>query len=101
MAGSLRHSEPTVRALGAPDLTTTVLTLTLTGLSADSSLAGGTGARPHRRLGSVAAMLGGAAVGAALLQHSATLVIALAAIGAAAVAAAFTAVKTGRPARDS
>ncbi|MFJ6619871.1 DUF1275 family protein [Kitasatospora sp. NPDC091335] len=32
----------TVRGLGVPDLTTTVLTLTLTGLAADSRLAGGT-----------------------------------------------------------
>jgi hypothetical protein len=32
----------TTRKLGVPDLTTTVLTLTITGLAADSSLAGGT-----------------------------------------------------------
>ena len=58
----------TVRHLGAADLTTTVLTLTLTGLTADSTLAGGPGAKPRRRLGSVAAMLAGAAAGAAILQ---------------------------------
>jgi hypothetical protein len=40
--------------LGAADLTGTLLTLTLTGLAADSALTGGPGARPHRRLGSVA-----------------------------------------------
>jgi hypothetical protein len=34
-----------VRKLAIPDLTTTVLTLTLTGLAADSSLAGGGGGR--------------------------------------------------------
>jgi uncharacterized membrane protein YoaK (UPF0700 family) len=39
----------TVRHLGASDLTTTVLTLTLTGLTADSALAGGPGAKPQRR----------------------------------------------------
>ena len=32
----------TARCLGVPDLTTTVLTLTLTGLAADSTLAAGT-----------------------------------------------------------
>ncbi|HEY2579219.1 MAG TPA: YoaK family protein, partial [Streptosporangiaceae bacterium] len=79
----------TVRHLGAPDLTTTVLTLTLTGLTADSALAGGSGAKPHRRLGSVAAMLAGAAAGAAILQWSPAAVIALAAALAIAVAVAF------------
>jgi uncharacterized membrane protein YoaK (UPF0700 family) len=70
----------TVRRLAAPDLTTTVLTLTLVGLAADSHLAGGSGARPHRRLGSVLAMLAGAATGALLLQiTSPTVVIGLAA----------------------
>jgi uncharacterized membrane protein YoaK (UPF0700 family) len=71
----------TVRRIAAPDLTTTVLTLTLVGLAADSHLAGGSGARPHRRLGSVLAMLAGAATGALLLQiTSPTVVIALAAV---------------------
>jgi uncharacterized membrane protein YoaK (UPF0700 family) len=53
----------TVRSLAVPDLTTTVLTLTLTGLAADSSLAGGSNPRWRRRVISVAAMLGGAALG--------------------------------------
>ncbi|TVT27472.1 DUF1275 domain-containing protein, partial [Amycolatopsis rhizosphaerae] len=58
LAVALGVQNATVRRLAAPDLTTTVLTLTLTGLAADSVLAGGTGSKPHRRLGSVAAMLG-------------------------------------------
>ncbi|HWE87955.1 MAG TPA: YoaK family protein [Pseudonocardiaceae bacterium] len=58
----------TVRRLAAADLTTTVLTLTLTGLAADSVIAGGPGGKPYRRLGSVLAMLAGAAVGAELLR---------------------------------
>ncbi|HEX7658434.1 MAG TPA: YoaK family protein [Pseudonocardiaceae bacterium] len=58
----------TVRRIGAADLTTTVLTLTLTGLAADNVIAGGPGAKWFRRLGSVLAMLAGAAVGALLLQ---------------------------------
>jgi uncharacterized membrane protein YoaK (UPF0700 family) len=57
----------TARRLGVPDLTTTVLTLTLTGVAADSRLAGGTGGHPARRLIPVAAMLAGALLGAVLV----------------------------------
>ncbi|MFE2581052.1 YoaK family protein [Streptomyces sp. NPDC059378] len=57
------------RRLGVPDLTTTVLTLTLTGLAADSTPAGGAAPRPGRRILSVLVMLLGAFVGAALLLH--------------------------------
>jgi uncharacterized membrane protein YoaK (UPF0700 family) len=59
----------TARRLAVPDLTTTVLTLTLTGIAADSSLAGGSGAHAGRRLLSVGAMLLGAIVGALLLLN--------------------------------
>ncbi len=60
----------TVRRLAVPDLTTTVLTLTLTGLGADSSLAGGNAPRWQRRITSVIAMLGGALLGALLVQRT-------------------------------
>ncbi|GAA3110837.1 YoaK family protein [Streptomyces echinatus] len=67
------------RRLGVPDLTTTVLTLTLTGLAADSVPAGGEGPRPGRRLLSVLAMFLGALVGAVLILHGhLTLTLALA-----------------------
>jgi uncharacterized membrane protein YoaK (UPF0700 family) len=66
-AMGLRNS--TVRRLGAADLTTTVLTLTLTGLAADSSLVGGTNPRPTRRIGSVVALFSGALIGAVLVLH--------------------------------
>jgi uncharacterized membrane protein YoaK (UPF0700 family) len=59
----------TIRQLKVPDLTTTVLTLTLTGLAADSSLAGGGNPNWARRIGSVAAIFLGAAVGATLVVH--------------------------------
>ncbi|MEU6660192.1 YoaK family protein [Streptomyces sp. NPDC046821] len=59
----------TVRKLGVPEMTTTVLTMTLTGLAADSSLAGGTNPRAVLRVVSVAAMLAGAGVGALLVLH--------------------------------
>ena len=58
------------RRLAVADLTTTVLTLTLTGLAADSPLAGGKGPRPGRRLLAIAAMCLGAAVGAFLAFHA-------------------------------
>jgi uncharacterized membrane protein YoaK (UPF0700 family) len=51
-----------VRKLAIPDLTTTVLTLTLTGIAADSSLAHGNNVRLARRIGSVLAMFAGAAL---------------------------------------
>lgn len=59
----------TARRLAVPDLTTTVLTLTLTGIAADSQLAGGSGANTGRRLLSVTAMLLGATIGALLVLH--------------------------------
>ena len=60
----------TVRKIALPDLTTTVLTLTLTGLAADSALAGGTNPRAWRRGASVLTMFLGAAAGALLVRHS-------------------------------
>jgi uncharacterized membrane protein YoaK (UPF0700 family) len=94
LAVALGLQNSTVRHFAVPDLTTTVLSLTLTGLAADSTLVGGAGSRPHRRLGSVAAMLGGAAGGALLLQASPSAAIGLAAALAGAVAVVFL---TGQP----
>lgn len=59
----------TIRQLKVPDLTTTVLTLTLTGLAADSSLAGGANPNWRRRVGGVLAILAGAALGAVLVMR--------------------------------
>jgi uncharacterized membrane protein YoaK (UPF0700 family) len=59
-----------VRKLAVPDLTTTVLTLTITGLAADSSLARGTNPRLQRRIAAVVAMFSGAALGSIILRHS-------------------------------
>src|SRR5205809_5082866 len=50
----------TARKLTVPDLTTTVLTLTIVGVGADSRLAGGSGSKSGRRLIAVAAMFVGA-----------------------------------------
>ena len=57
------------RQIAVPDLTTTVLTLTITGIAADSAIAGGKGSKSGRRLVAVAAMLVGALVGAACVLH--------------------------------
>ena len=59
-----------IRALKVPDMTTTVLTLTLTGLAAESSAAGGTNPNWQTRVGSVIALALGAALGAVLVLHS-------------------------------
>ena len=72
----------TVRRLGVPDLTTTVLTMTLTGLAADSRVAGGSGGGSVRRIAAVLAMLLGAIAGALLLKIS----LALPLLAAAALA---------------
>ena len=62
-----------VRALAVPDLTTTVLTLTIVGMAADSRLAGGSGSRAGRRLIAVVAMLVGALIGSLLILHASIL----------------------------
>ncbi|MES5821458.1 YoaK family protein [Streptomyces sp. RG80] len=81
----------TVRRLGVRDLTTTVLTMTLTGLAADSPAGGGPGTRSFRRSAAVLAMVAGAALGAWLMRDhglgvpllvSAVLVAGLAAVAA-------------------
>jgi uncharacterized membrane protein YoaK (UPF0700 family) len=90
LALAMGAQNATARKLAVPDLTTTVLTLTITGLAADHWLAGATGARVGRRLISVAAMFAGALVGALLVLRVHIvypLVIALVILVAVAVAA--------------
>ncbi|SOD89590.1 DUF1275 family protein [Streptomyces sp. Ag109_G2-15] len=57
------------RALAVPDLTTTVLTLTITGVAADSRAAGGKGGKAGRRSLSAAAMFTGGLAGAVAVLH--------------------------------
>lgn len=57
-----------VRQAKVADLTTTVLTMTLTGIAADSPLAGGDGQGSFRRGAAVVAMLIGAIAGGLLLK---------------------------------
>jgi uncharacterized membrane protein YoaK (UPF0700 family) len=70
----------TVRRLAVPDVTTTVLTLTLTGLAADSWLAGGHSPRAGRRLAAVGLMAAGALAGALLLRVNLALAVLAAAL---------------------
>lgn len=86
LAMGLRNA--TAVRLADPDLKTTVLTLTITGLAADSALAGGTSPRWARRALSVVALGAGAAAGAALLRTTGMsgALLAMAAMVAAATA---------------
>jgi uncharacterized membrane protein YoaK (UPF0700 family) len=81
LAITMGFQSATARHLGVPNLTTTVLTSTLTGLAADSNWAGGKNTNSVPRLAAIAAMLLGAALGAAALSRygdSAALALALA-----------------------
>jgi len=69
----------TIRRVAVPDLTTTVLTMTLTGLAVDSQLFGGSGKGSLRRTAAVVAMLLGALAGALLLKTSLFLPLAVSA----------------------
>jgi uncharacterized membrane protein YoaK (UPF0700 family) len=87
LAGAMGGQNAIARRLAVPDLTTTVLTLTVTGLVADATSWSVRG----RRLVAVAAMLGGALAGGALLRWVSTaapLWLAAALLGACAVTAA-------------
>jgi uncharacterized membrane protein YoaK (UPF0700 family) len=98
LAATMGAQNATARKLAVPDLTTTVLTLTITGIAADSALAGATGAKAARRLTSVVAMLLGALAGALLVLHAHIvypLVIALVILVAVAVTAVARSRATG------
>jgi uncharacterized membrane protein YoaK (UPF0700 family) len=87
-----------VRRLAVPDLTTTVLTLTITGLAADSPLAGAETKRPRRRIVAIAAMLLGAFVGALLVRVSLLLPLVMMAALVALTAVAYAGHHASRPA---
>ena len=96
MAAGMGIQNGTARHLAVPDLTTTVLTMTLTGLAAD--IRSGHDFAVGRRLLAVATMLAGAAGGALLVEHvrpSAALEVAT---GLVAVVALLTILATRHPA---
>jgi uncharacterized membrane protein YoaK (UPF0700 family) len=96
LAVSMGMQNATARRLAVPDLTTTVLTLTITGTAADSALVGGKGPSAGRRFMSVIAMFVGALIGALLVVHSQT-VLPLAAALAVMVVVGASAHLLGRP----
>lgn len=69
MAVSMGIQNSTVRRLAVPDLTTTVLSLTVVGMRADHRVAGGSGSRAGRRLTSITSMFVGALIGSFLILH--------------------------------
>ena len=80
----------TARVLAVPDLTTTVLTMTITGTSADSRVLGGPGSKAGRRFLSIAAMFLGALLGALAVRHGHPTLSLLGALVLLAAAAAVT-----------
>jgi uncharacterized membrane protein YoaK (UPF0700 family) len=70
LATAMGIQNAAARKIAVPDLTTTVLTLTITGIAADSALAGGPGSRAGGRLIPVVTMLAGALAGAVLVRHA-------------------------------
>jgi uncharacterized membrane protein YoaK (UPF0700 family) len=87
-----------VRRLGVPDISTVVMTMTLTALTADSPLGGGHGEGSWRRGGAVVAMLAGAVLGALLVKSD--LVYVLLAAAVLALATALFLVPAARAATD-
>ena len=89
LAFAMGLQNATARRLGVSDLTTSVLTQTITGLAADSRFAGGANPNMKRRLVAIAAMFIGAALGAALVFRasvSAALAVAVAFLSINAIA---------------
>jgi uncharacterized membrane protein YoaK (UPF0700 family) len=72
LAAAMGARNAVVRSLAVPDLTTTVLTLTLTGLAADSPQLRAPRSPTRRRISAVVAMLAGAVGGALLVLHGST-----------------------------
>jgi uncharacterized membrane protein YoaK (UPF0700 family) len=87
----------TARQFGIQELSTTVLTTTISGIGFDSRLAGGTGDREKLRYGVVLSLCGGAVVGATMTRYTVSPVIALA---AAVVALAGAIFRFGPPSED-
>jgi uncharacterized membrane protein YoaK (UPF0700 family) len=91
LGSALGTQNAMARKLGVPDLTTTVLTLTITGIFADGRLAGGATSKVGRRALSALAMFLGALAGARLvIRGNAPLVTIAAAVILLAVGVAAT-----------
>jgi uncharacterized membrane protein YoaK (UPF0700 family) len=96
LAGAIGLRNTAVRRMGVPDMSTTVLTSTMTALASGSRLAGGS--NPHARFGatSVVCLFSGALVGAILVLHAGASWSLSAAAGIVALSAVFFARATPR-----
>jgi uncharacterized membrane protein YoaK (UPF0700 family) len=96
MALAMGVQNAAAQRLAVPELTTTVLTRTLTGIASEASVAGGAGSKLGRRALAVAAMLLGALAGALLVLHVA-IAVALAVAGAIVLAVGIAVHIVSRP----
>lgn len=78
LAGAMGLQNAMLRVHGLPDVATNVMTLTMTGVIADSRMAGGNNPNWQRRIGSVGTFFAAAIVGAALLRFPVWVPLALA-----------------------
>ncbi|MCL2768857.1 MAG: DUF1275 domain-containing protein [Solirubrobacterales bacterium] len=101
MAFAMGVRNAVVRRIGVPDLTTTVLTMTLTGLAAEAMPVGGSGKGSIRRSAAVLAMLVGAIAGALLLKVALFVPLAVAAALALATWLVYVPAALGRRSRAS
>jgi len=90
MALAMGVQNAAAQRIAVPELTTTVLTRTLTGLASEAGFIGGPGSKFGRRALAVAAMLLGALTGAVLVLHVA-IAAAFAVAGAIVLAVALAA----------
>jgi uncharacterized membrane protein YoaK (UPF0700 family) len=100
LAPAMGMQNAAARKMAVPDMTTTVLTLTLTGIASDARFLGGPGSRLGRRLLAVAAMLVGALIGGLLALRVATaapLVLAAVLVGITSIAAHLSLRAAGSP----
>ena len=96
---SMGMQNAAARKLAVPDLTTTVLTLTIVGIGADSKVAGGVGSKIGRRLTSVLSMFFGALIGALLVIYSSFVYVLIIALLVIAIVAALSWVLSRRDSR--
>jgi uncharacterized membrane protein YoaK (UPF0700 family) len=97
LAVALGVQNAVARKLAVPDLTTTVLTMTLTGIGADSRSGRGGRALLIRRTLAVLTMLGSGALSAWLVLHVGTVLPLAVATGLLAIVAGWAAVAAQRP----
>lgn len=89
IAGGVGLRNAAVRRMGVPDMSTTVLTSTMTALASTSRLAGGTNPRVRLGVTSVVCLFGGALVGAVLVLHAGAAWSLAVAVGFVSVAALY------------